>query len=76
MAKYQLSMQNFYDESGDFYTTYGIKIIGSTGIRTIEDVSIDKKSVETLVERFNKLNLSEHHVDTAIEDFLYDLCTD
>lgn len=71
MAKYHLSEQTT-NINGTIITTYGIIVEDNRIIRTIADISTDKSSVEKLIEKFNKHKLSCCHIDTAIEDFLYD----
>ncbi len=76
MEKYKLITQNLMNEEGKSYTTYGIKLTCGKNIRTFNDISTDKASIEKLIHKFNTYNLSQLHIEDAIENFLYDFVAD
>ena len=73
MAEYRLFSERAYDRENGEYVTYGIEAyVSGEVIRTVGDISADKAAVSELVKLFNEGELSILHLDTAIEDFLYD----
>ena len=52
---------------------YGIAYKTDKGeITVIEDITSDKKSIERLVNVFNRESLDPIHLDQAVEDYLID----
>ena len=57
-------------------TSYGIGVYdasdaaGATVLQSIPDITSDRESLEELVDRCNKGNLSEIHLEEAVQDFL------
>lgn len=77
MVEYKITSQNFNHETTGCYTSYGIAAIKNNRvIKAIEDISVDKNAVETLVYKFNKHKLELCHLSASVEDYLCDLCTD
>ncbi|MBQ3285872.1 MAG: hypothetical protein IJH40_09565 [Ruminococcus sp.] len=73
MISYRLYTEQKLDRENGVYGTYGISVCrGFSVIRVIEDISLDKDKVISLIDTFNKEHLSPAHLDEAIENFLYD----
>lgn len=57
-------------------TSYGIAVYedrkkqGETVVRSINDITSDKRSLESFVDLCNKEKLSEIHLEEAVQDFL------
>ena len=53
------------------YCAYGIDILkGCELLKTIKDISLNENDVNELINKCNRLKLSEIHIDDVIEDFL------
>lgn len=75
MIIYKLFEQTKYYNINGHYTSYGIIVFDDdVHLRTVPDVSLDKTTVELMVEKFNKFQLDPCHLSQCIEDYLYDLC--
>lgn len=73
MAQYELKIGHAYNDEYGAYVTYGVTASHrGKAIRTIEDISLDKKKVEQLVKLFNEEQLSPAQLEEAIENYLYD----
>ena len=73
MILYELCTQQNYDDAVGLYTTYGIAVSdGSKTLRVIEDISLEREKVVSLVGQFNRERLCPSHLDEMIESFLYD----
>lgn len=59
------------EDSFDSYVSYGIDIICNKAIvRSIKDISLNKNELSSLIEKCNRLKLSEIHIYDVIDDFL------
>ncbi len=77
MVEYKLNSKIIDDDCGKNRIAYGIKVCENhTNIKTIDDISDDKNAVEKLIRDFNNYELDIAHLEQAIEDFLYTLCSD
>lgn len=77
MVEYKLNSKIIDDDCGKNRIVYGIKVCKNhTNIKTIDDISDDKNAVEKLIRDFNNYELDIAHLEQAIEDFLYTLCSD
>ncbi len=52
------------------YRCYGIRLIFAGAAVDVEDLSLHRDEVETLVERCNRLQLSPLHFQDVLEDFM------
>ena len=76
MIHYELNIQPCFDTEYGKYVSYGVTVCrGSMILRVIEDVSLEKERVESLVRLFNEEGLFPAQLDEAIEDFLIDFST-
>ncbi len=74
MTEYRIFSKSVCDREKCIYETYGIEAyVSGEVIRKVGDISTDKTAVSELVRLFNKEELSNLHLDIAIEDFLYEL---
>lgn len=72
MMKYKIIKETLTHPDIGTYTTYGI-IIRKRGsvIRTISDVTTNKKELRKLCRLCNKLRLAPEHIEDVISDNLY-----
>ena len=63
--KYRMTASRIKDDLGNTHITYGIEAYAA-----IEDLSTDRRSVESLVKRCNRLALSPIHLKDVAEDFV------
>lgn len=72
---YQCIESIFHERDRGEYVTYGIKITDkqNNALRVVEDISIDKKKIQKLVNLCNRLKVDIEQIDDIIEDFLVDL---
>lgn len=68
MGMYKLNICTICDENGNDINSYGISFKN----KKINDVSTDKNKVLKLIEKCNKLKVSEIHIYDIIEDFFVD----
>ena len=53
------------------YRSYGIDVFEENKlIRTVKDISLNKKSVDELVDKCNDLKVSILHIEDVIQDFV------
>ena len=73
MIVYKLITEMIVDRENGSYTACGISVYrGDSVIRTIADISPDREKVESLIDLFNREQLSPTQLDEAVENFLYD----
>lgn len=63
---WSITKTTIFSENGTEYETYGI----SKGSTTINDITLNKDKIETLVRLLNELDLSEAHASDVVEDFM------
>lgn len=75
--KYQVisSLQKGLEEASEDYTTFGIQVSlnGSCPalvIDVVEDISLERKTVEKIVAKFNRYQLSPLHFREILSDIL------
>ncbi len=62
---WDITVSNVTTENGENYETYGIR----RGDTVINDISLDKKDMDKLVEILNMFDVSEIHAYDIVEDF-------
>ncbi len=69
---YRFVEQHLYNEYIGYYRSYGVEISDENYniIRIIDDVSVDKEAISSLVSLCNQLKLDVIHIDDVIDDFL------
>ena len=71
MIRYHLREDYLQSEDNISYISYGIDIVSdNTILKSIKDVSLQKKPLEELITLCNELRLSELHIYDVIDDFL------
>ena len=67
-------VESIYQSGESSRLVYGIAILDpispETILRSIPDLSPDRRAVEALIERCNKLRLAEEQLDDVVADFL------
>lgn len=63
---WSITKTTIISENGTEYETYGI----SKGRTTINDITLNKDKIESLVRLLNELDLSEVHASDVVEDFM------
>lgn len=63
---WSITKTTIISENGTEYETYGI----SKGSTTINDITLNKDKIESLVRLLNELDLSEVHASDVVEDFM------
>ncbi len=70
MYQYIAFPQN-YEEEGDFFYSYGIKIMEEkTVIKTVSYISFSKRDVLRFADMCTRLQVSPVNFDDVLEDFL------
>lgn len=73
MIHYELHKTQAFNDCCGQYETFGITVFDRGQIIcAIEDISLDRDKVKTLVDRFNREHLSPAQLEEAVENFLYD----
>ena len=70
MIIYQMREDTFCNENNNFYIGYGIDVFGEKKSFAIKDITTNKEALKSLIEKCNRLELSEIHIYDVIEDFL------
>ena len=66
---YYLTIGTFSSDETD-YIGYGIGYCDAGETHTLENISTDRKAIESLVERCNALKLSPIHLKEVAEDLI------
>lgn len=72
---YKVIKDTITDSTAQKHITYGIELIGSTGIpiKSIPNIFLDKGTAEHTVSLFNNAELSPEHFDDAVEDAVIEM---
>ena len=72
---YKVKQNTITDDDSQKHITYGIELIGGTGvsIREIPNIFLDKGIAENTVKLFNDAVLSPEHFDDAVEDAIVEI---
>ena len=73
MPTYKLRKDNLFHQDIGNYSSYGIDVVdemSGLSIRSILDISTEKKPLEILISLCNKLHLDVIHLDDVVDDFL------
>ncbi len=65
---YNIIKTTIYDTVLGKYTTYGIRLAGTT--KAIRDISCDKSFVEKVAALLNKHKVSAEHMQDIVDDLL------
>ena len=68
-AQYEL-IESYKTLEEQFYRCYGIRLLFAGASVEVEDLSMDRREVEELVQKCNRLELSPLHFQDVLEDFM------